>query len=142
MKRFLFLGLVLAAAFPAFCQSMKMVVDSEGNVVGRYVRTNANSYMVEVQDIYDVPKAGNKVVTFRAENGQGVIWCKDFGKVNVRSIPSIKGKIIGKLIYEEGMVPDTYPCLGKVKNWYKVSVNGKTGYVREDLIEWDGMDTF
>ena len=44
-------------------QSMKMVVDKKGEVVGRYVRTSGNSFIVEVQDTYDVPKAGNRVVT-------------------------------------------------------------------------------
>jgi hypothetical protein len=32
--------------------------------------------------------------------------------------------------------------LGKVKEWYKIQIRGKEGYVRHDLVEWDGMDTF
>ena len=123
-------------------QSMKMVVNSKGEVVGRYVKTNPDTYTVEVQDAYDVPKEGNKIVIFNAENGEGVIWCKDFGSVNVRSTPSPDGTIIGKLIYEEGLVPETYPCLGKTDGWYKTRIDGKIGYVRSDLVEWDGMDTF
>ena len=42
-------------------QSMKMVVDKKGEVVGRYVRTTGNSFIVEVQDTYDVPKAGKSL---------------------------------------------------------------------------------
>ena len=41
----------------AFAQSMKVVVDSAGNVVGRYVRTNADTYTVGVQDILMCPRA-------------------------------------------------------------------------------------
>lgn len=48
------------AAAPAFSQSMKVVVDSTGNVVGRYVRTNAESYTVGVQDILTFLCAGIK----------------------------------------------------------------------------------
>ena len=120
---------------------MRMVVNSEGNVVGRYVRTNDTTYTIGVQDYDDVPKAGNRIVTFRAEDGQGVIWNKTNGTVNVRSIPSTKGRIVGKLVYDEGLVPDTYDCLDKVNGWYKIRINGKTGYVHADLCEWDGMDT-
>lgn len=121
---------------------MKMVVDSKGNVVGRYDKTNKTTYTVDVQEDFEVPISGNKVVTFSAENGQGVIYCKDFGKVNVRSTPSTDGAIVGKLVYDEGEVPVTYSCLGKVNGWYKTQVNGKVGYVRQDLVQWDGMDTF
>lgn len=142
MRNFLLTLVVLTAAFPAFSESMKMVVDSKGNVVGRYVRTNTNSYTVNVQDSYDVPKTGNKVVTFYAEKGQGVVWNITSGAVNVRSIPSTAGKIVGKIIDEEGCVPETFNCLGKENGWYKIKINGKTGYVRQDLMEWDGMDTF
>lgn len=139
MKKTLLLFFVLGFSLSGFSQSMKMVVDSKGNVVGRYVRTNTNTYTVDLQDTVDVPKKGHKVVTFSAQAGQGVIWCKNVGKVNVRSTPSTSGEIVGKMVYEEG-VPSTYPCLGKVNGWYKTRVNGKVGYVRADLVGWDGMD--
>ena len=142
MKKRLLLSFMMGFSLCAFSQSMKMVVDANGNIVGRYVSTNADTYTVDVQDTYDVPKEGNKIVTFSAENGDGVIWCKNFGKVNVRSVPSTNGKIVGKMIYEEGDVPESYPCLGKEKGWYKTKINGKIGYVRADLAEWDGMDSF
>lgn len=142
MNKFILFVLSFGIGVSGYAQSMKMVVNSNGEVVGRYVKTNSNSYTVDVQDSYDVPKEGNKIVTFSAENGQGVIWCKNFGKVNLRSTPSTQGTIVGKLFYEEGSVPETYPCLGKQDGWYKTKVDGKIGYVRSDLVEWDGMDTF
>jgi uncharacterized protein YgiM (DUF1202 family) len=142
MKKFLILLLmVIGFGGLSFAQSMKMVVDTKGNVVGRYVQTNKTTYTVEVQDDFEVPISGNKVVTFSAENGQGVIYCVS-GKVNVRSTPSTDGAIVGKFICEEGDLPETHRCLGKVNGWYKTEVNGKVGYVRQDLVEWDGMDTF
>ena len=121
---------------------MKVVVDSAGNVVGRYVRTNAETYIVGVQDIFDVPKCGRRVVKYKASKGQGVIWCKRVGRVNVYSRASRKSEIIGQLKYEDGYVPETYPCLGKKRSWYKVKVNNKIGYVPAKLVEWDAIDTF
>lgn len=126
----------------AFSQSMKVVVDSSGNVVGRYVRTNADTYTVGVQDIFDVPKSGNSVVEYKASKGHGVIWCKKMGCVNVYSHASKKSEIIGQLIYEDGYVPETYPCLGKKHGWYKIKVSDKEGYVSAKLVVWDAIDTF
>ena len=124
-------------------QSMKMVVDNNGDVVGRYVRTNETTYTVDVQDTYDVPKAGNHVVTFKASAGQGIVYRNQMrkGNINVRKGPSLKHAVIAKIVENDG-VPDTYPCLGKVNGWYKIRINGKTGFVRADLMKWDGMCSF
>lgn len=51
-----FATLMMCAGLSA--QSMKMVVDSKGEVVGRLVRTNATTYTVSTQEDVDVPKAG------------------------------------------------------------------------------------
>ena len=134
-------GVLLSAS--ASAQSMKMVVDAKGEVVGRYVRTNDNTYTISVQDDVEVPKAGNRVVTFSAAAGQGVIYRRGDrrGNINVRQKPTTKSTVIGKLIENEG-VPDVYPCAGKVGEWYKIRYEGKIGYVREDMVYWDGMASF
>lgn len=146
MKKFLLLALMLMGFSMVNAQSMKMVVDSRGNVVGRYVRTNKTTYTVDVQDTYNVSKRGNRVVTFSAANGQGVVYYDQShtGNLNVRKSPSTNAPVITQIIDPEpmGYVPDCYDCLGKVNGWYKVRVNGKVGYVRGDLLEWDGMCTF
>ena len=143
MKKLLLLFSCLLCCCIMSAQSMKMVVDNKGNVVGRYVKTNATTYTVDVQDTYDVPKAGNRVVTYSAAAGQGIVYRNQErkGNINVRKGPSTGHAVIGKIVEPDG-VPDTYPCLGKVNGWYKIRFNGKIGYVREDMAEWDGMDTF
>jgi len=144
---FFFLVLTLTSFALAHGQSMKMVVDSRGNVVGRYVSTGRSTYTIDVQDTGTVPKAGHRVVTFSAANGQGIIYRDQSrtGNINVRKSPSTGAAIVGKIPDNmvTGCVPDTYPCLGKTKNgWYKIRIDGKVGYVRGDLVVWDGMDTF
>ncbi|MCR4851962.1 MAG: SH3 domain-containing protein [Prevotella sp.] len=143
MKKLLSLAFGLVFCLGVNAQSMKMVVSNQGEVQGRYVRTNASTYTVDVQDEYDIPKAGNKVVTFSAAKGQGIVYRKGerVGNINVRKGPSTKTAVVGKIVDPEG-VPDTFPCLGKVNGWYKIRINGKVGYVREDMVNWDGMDTF
>ena len=120
---------------------MKMVIDSKGNVAGRYVRTNQTSYTVTVQDDIEVPKLGHKVVVFSAKNGQGIVYTLR-KNVNVRKEPTTESAIITQITYNDGEQPEAYPCLGKTKGWYKIRVKGAVGYVRHDLVEWDGMCTF
>lgn len=120
---------------------MKMVVDSQGNVVGRYVSTNETTYTVSVQDDTEVPIAGNTVVTYSAKNGQGIVYTQRTN-VNVRTQPSLEAPAFTQISCPKGELPQTYPCLGKTQGWYKILVKGKEGYVRHDLVIWDGMDSF
>ena len=126
-------------------QTMKMVVDARGNVVGRYQGVSGNNYVIDVQDTGYVPKRGHKVVTFSAAKGQGVVYYAygHTGNLNVRKRPTTQSAVVTQIIdpQPEGNVPDCYDCLGKVNGWYKVRVNGKVGYVRADLLKWDGMCT-
>jgi uncharacterized protein YraI len=144
MKKFLLLALLLVGFGMMNAQSMKMVVDKRGNVVGRYVETDRNVYYISVQDVSSVPKRGHRIVTFSAAKGQGVVFYDQSrtGNLNVRKSPSTNSPILTQIPNPGDYVPDCYKCLGKVNGWYKVKVNGKTGYVRGDLLEWDGMCTF
>ena len=144
MKKFLLLALLLMGFGMMNAQSMKMVVDKRGNVVGRYVETDRNVYYISVQDVSSVPKRGHRVVTYSAAKGQGVVFYEQThtGNLNVRKSPSTNSPILTQIPNPGDYVPDCYKCLGKVNGWYKVKVNGKTGYVRGDLLEWDGMCTF
>ncbi|MBR4388047.1 MAG: hypothetical protein IKT00_02575 [Prevotella sp.] len=143
MKHIFFFFASLLCCFTMQAQSMKMVVDQNGEVVGRYVRTNADTYTVEVQDTYDVPKAGNQVVTYSAAAGQGIVYRNQDkkGNINVRREAFRNGTVIAQIPEFDG-VPDTYPCLGVENGYYKIRIDGKVGYVRMDMAEWDGMDTF
>lgn len=141
------LSLALVLAFLASnAQSMKMVIDSRGEVVGRYMATNKTTYTVGVQDEVEVPIKGHRVVTFSAKNGQGVVYRDQTrtGNINVRKRPTTNAAVIAKIADNtiEGCVPDCYDCLGKVNGWYKIRIDGKIGYVRSDLVEWDGMCSF
>lgn len=143
MKKFFILLFAVAVATAAFAQSAKVVVNSKGEAVGLYVRTNATTFTVEVQDDFDVPKAGHKVVVFSAENGQGILTCKNPGSVNIRSTPSTSGAKVGALHCEEGDMPETAQCLGLSNGWYRIKTyNGIVGYVRQDLVDWSAIEAF
>ena len=126
---------------PASVDQMKMVLDNQGNLVGRLVSSNETTYTVNVQNDFVVPKEGHVVVVFSAANKQGILYTKRT-HVNIRKSPSLNSPIVTQISYEKGKTPETYPCLGKEDEWYKIRVKGKVGYVRHDLVEWDGMDSF
>ena len=143
--------LVFALAFvlvslPSNGQSMNMVVDKHGGVVGRYVKTNKTTYTVGVQDYVEVPMKGHRVVTFNAKDGQGIVYRDQnrTGNINVRKRPSTDAPVVAKIADNTilGYVPDCYDCLGKVNGWYKIRIDGKIGFVRSDLVEWNGMCSF
>lgn len=146
MKKLVSFLLALVCVASASAQSMKMVVDSKGEVVGRFVKDNGATYTISVQDDCDVPADGLRVVTFSAARGQGTIFRdqRRTGNINVRKRPTTASAVIAKIqdTVALGTVPDCFDCLGLVNGWYKLSIDGKVGYVRQDLMQWDGMCTF
>lgn len=123
---------------------MKMVVDKKGEPVGRYISSNKTTYNVAIQDDCTVPKKGNRVVTYRANRGQGVLYYNQAhtGSFTVRQRPSTSATVVAIIPDSHGEMPECYDCLGKKNGWYKIKVDGKIGYVRADLMNWDGMCTF
>lgn len=119
-----------------------IVVDNQGEIEGTFVFKDGNNYIVNMEDFVEVPTADHRIVTYSAENGQGVIYTF-LSKVNVRKAPTTSSAVVAQMpTCEEGMLPETFPCLGKEDDWYKISIDGKVGYVRNDLVKWDFMDRF
>ena len=125
----------------------RVVVTKDGQVY-RYIADSGDSYFIEAQDYGLVPKAGAKVEFHEATKGQGFVYLKDdIRRANVREEPSLKGKVLFTLD-NDGELPEGYPCLGFVSHkeadgfykwWYKVDVNGRTGYISEEITCWDSI---
>ena len=77
MKKLLFALLIALIAIPASAQSMKMVVDSKGRLVGKYIKTSGKHYVVGAHDFFKVPKSRYRVVTYSAAKGQGEVTRKE-----------------------------------------------------------------
>jgi hypothetical protein len=143
MKKF-FIALIVFVSILSFGQktSGKVVVDKNGEVVGRYIGENKTKYHIFVQDEAWEPKKGLKVVLYSASKGQGIVFPKNFGAVNIRKAPNASSPIIAKIDYAEGNLPETFDCLGLENGWYKIKVKGKAAYVKAENMEWDSMDSF
>ena len=144
MKKIL-LALVLLfgiSVADAQTNSLKVVVSDDGMLVGRYIRQTDSTYIANPVDWEEVvPKKGFRVEVWTPEKGKGFVVRKDHvrGNINVRKQPSIKSAIIDKITEADGRkdYPDCFfDCLGKTGEWFKISIRGKVGYVRQDLVDW------
>ena len=144
MKKIL-LALVLLfgiSVADAQTNSLKVVVTDDGSLVGRYVRQTDTTYIANPVDWEEeVPKKGFRVEVWTPEKGKGFVVRKDRvrGNINVRKQPSINSAIVDKISEADGKkdYPECFfDCLGKTGEWFKISIRGKVGYVRQDLVDW------
>lgn len=129
----------------------KVVIDKDGNA-SRYLADTDDGYFVLAQDYGVVPREGARVEEYSAKNGQGFVYLNAETKAaNVRMLPTKNSKVLCVIKDEDGDLPTAYKCLGKVaeqlpdglyKQWFKIEVNGKVGYVSRDLMIWDSICTF
>ena len=123
--------------------SGKVVIDKEGREF-RYLTDSGSNYFVEAQDYGLVPKADARVEEREAEKGQGFVFLRNgIKKANVRQEPSKQSKVLFT-VSNDGEIPEYYPCLGYTQDksynsWYKVNINGKTGYISAKLLLWDSI---
>ena len=145
MKRLFFCFLALWSMLAVNAQNdngLKVVVSKDGQLVGRYVRQTATTYIANPLDWEEeVPKKGYRVEVWSPENGKGFIVRADgvTGNINVRKGASTRTAVVATITEADSAKDypeNSFPCIGKYKNWYKIKIKGKVGYVREDLVCW------
>ena len=144
MKRILFVFIAMLSMMTASAQenSLKVVVTNDGHLVGRYERQTATTYIANPVDWeVEVSKKDHRVEIWTPEKGKGFVMRRDgvTGNINVRKGPSTRTAVVCQITEEDSN--KDYPecaffCLGKKNGWYKISIKGKVGYVRQDLVEW------
>ena len=136
-----------AGLMRAYSNQGWVVEDDHHKLVGNYLGTCGDDYLVEVQDYGLVPRKGHSLVYYRAKDGRGwlVIDASRYKAVNLRQQPSNKSSVVGTITCDGDGIPEAYPCLGRVadldrslfyKYWYRVRVGNKTGYVNASLMLW------
>ena len=130
-------------------KSEKVVIDRQGHK-SRYLADCGDSYLVFCQDYGLVRKSDARIEEYSADKGNGILVLNDetvTTRVNVRMRPSEKSKKIGSIAYRPGELPEVFPCLGYVLEkdngfWYKLKFGNKIGYVSEQFMLWDSIDTY
>ena len=118
----------------------KVVVDKDGGILGHFVRETADAYIANPLDweVTCLKSDGCRVEVWTPEQGKGIVCRKAerSGNINVRQRPDLKSAVVAK-IPDNFDYPDClYDCLGKENGWYKIKIDGKVGYVREDMVDW------
>lgn len=125
-----------------YATQMKVVILPEGTVA-RYVCEDTETYTVEIQDSFIIPKEGAIVETWSAADGRGVVFMKEPGMVQVQYEPDLNAGVKCELAYEEGECPSTYKCRGLKDGWYEIEMwEGESGYIQAQYMSWDAIDTF
>lgn len=122
-----------------------VVVDKDG-MEYRFVGDCGEEYLVMAQDYGLIPKKGSRTYESSPFNGTGWVVAKEPGRYNVRQQPTTKSPVVGTITYEEGYLPEAYPCLDQVQEpdtwywWFKIRYGDKVGYIRTDLADWHSLN--
>lgn len=120
---------------------MKVIV-TEGGMVARYLTEDEDNYIGDIQDSVWIPKSRAMVETWYASDGRGIVFLKEFGQTPAYAEPDSTSSVVGKLISEEGDCPCTYDCLELKDGWFRIRISGTEGYINEEYVLWDAIDTF
>ena len=105
---------------------MNIAVDFDGTIVTHEYPNIGKELPFAVETLRQLQRDGHKIILWSVREGQlleeAIEWCRARG---LEFYASNKD-------YPE----NSFQCLGKVKGWYKISIKGKVGYIRQDLVEW------
>ena len=118
------------------------VVVKDGECQGVLIEEKADTYLVSVQDDIEIPKEGASVELWKAADGKGVVYLKDWGSEKIYAGPDASSEVIGTTTYEEGELPETYACLGLENGWFKIQFADRQGYIQAGKVDWTALDTF
>lgn len=63
------------------------------------------------------------------------------GTEPVYAAPDSLSEVIGKLEHIKGDCPESYLVAGYRDGWFAIEMNGNIGYIREEYVSWDAIDT-
>ena len=118
----------------------KVIITNDG-IVARYVSEDDTSYFGDIQDDFTVPKKDARVETWYACDGKGNVLLSEPGTEPVYAAPDTLSDVIGKLEHIKGDCPESYLVAGYKDGWFAIDMVGNIGYVREDNVSWDAIDT-
>ena len=119
----------------------KKVIISEGGMVARYLTEDEDNYIGGIQDTVWIPKSRAMVETWYACDGRGVVFLNEEGTKPAYAAPDSLSEVVGQLVFERGYCPDSYSVAGYRDGWFAIEMGENVGYVREEYVYWDAIDT-
>lgn len=118
----------------------KVIITNDG-IVARYISEDKTSYFGDIQDDFTVLKKDARVETWYACDGKGNVLLSEPGTELVYAAPDSLSEVIGKLEHIKGDCPESYLVAGYRDGWFAIEMNGNIGYIREEYVSWDAIDT-
>ena len=119
---------------------MKVII-TEGGMVARYLTEDEDNYIGDIQDSVWIPKSRAMVETWYACDGRGVVFLNEEGAKPAYEAPDSLSSAVGELLFESGYCPESYDVAGYRDGWFAIDMGGNVGYVREEYVYWDAIDT-
>ena len=119
----------------------KKVIITEGGMVARYLTEDEDNYIGGIQDSVWIPKSRAMLETWYACDGRGVVFLNEEGTKPAYEAPDSLSSVVGELKFEYGYCPDSYDVVGYRDGWFAIDMSGNVGYVREEYVYWDAIDT-
>ncbi len=125
----------------AAATGMEVAFLTDGSIA-RVLSEDDAAYQCGIQDTFTVSKDEVRLEHWTAADGRGVVFLKEPGRCPAYSLPDSSSGIVAYIVYEEGYVPVTYPCLGLSNTWFRIDAGGKPAYIDARYVTWDAIDTF
>ena len=119
-------------------QIADVIVNDTDGIASIYLAEDDTRYFTVFQDYAWVDKSVSHIETYRADNGQGSIYSISNKPVYVRMAPSEDAEVI-QVIDVPVDIPESYACLGKNRDWFRVNVEGIIGYVYQYSVRWEAI---
>ena len=119
----------------------KKVIITEGGMVARYLSEDEDYYIGGIQDTVWIPKSRAMVEIWYACDGRGFVFLNEEGTKPAYAAPDSLSSVVGELSFEKGYCPDSYSVVGYRDGWFAIDMDGNVGYVREEYVWWDAIDT-
>ena len=88
-------------------------------------------------DLRDASPQKKVIIT----DGRGFVFLTEEGTRPAYAAPDSLSEVVGELRFEWGYCPDSYSCKGYRDGWFAIEIEGVTGYVSEEYVYWDAIDT-
>ena len=88
-------------------------------------------------DLRDASPQKKVIIT----DGRGFVFLNEEGTRPAYAAPDSLSEVVGELRFECGYCPESYSCKGYRDGWFAIEIEGVTGYVSEEYVWWDAIDT-
>ena len=149
VKQVMLIALLLTTGLSANAQKARVAVINQP-IRGKYQTVKPGTYPISQskgdyyiigigQETEKVPKGRCQVELWAAQDGHGYLYVSAKAKngADVYKEATPDAPFLTKLpAPADNDIPECYPCLGKTGSWYKINVDGKTGYVKAGEVAW------